>query len=87
VFLVVLLRRKEADGGDGGQHRLRLDGKRIALDTMLERTIVLENDAYPSWASVLCYISGKKPLRVRYKDVWNTGGVLLHTVCIQENKL
>jgi hypothetical protein len=39
VFLVVLLRRKEADGGDGGQHRLRLDGKRIALDTMLERTM------------------------------------------------
>jgi hypothetical protein len=30
--------------------------------TLLERTIVLENDVYPSWASVPCYIcQGKTP--------------------------
>jgi hypothetical protein len=40
VFLVVLVGRKVAGGDDGDQHRWRwLDGKRIARDTRLERTI------------------------------------------------
>jgi hypothetical protein len=39
----------QARTGEAGEWRL------------LERTIVLENDAYLSWASVSCYISQGKP--------------------------
>jgi hypothetical protein len=69
--LVVFVGRKMA-GGDGDlQHRWRLDGKRVALDTMLENVMSWENDTYPSGGiGYVLYEIGKKTMRGVYRIVY-----------------
>jgi hypothetical protein len=56
-----LLWQNRDDDGQIDNPPLYSSRKALHMTRLLERAIVLENDAYPSWASVSCYISQLKP--------------------------